>query len=260
MTFATFSAAGVNWSISKLFMYEQCPMRFRLKYIDRMPEPPPEPNSPLERGNRIHKHLEDFITGKRDTLDKIEAKNIGPFVPMIDRLVQLYACGMATIEEDWVLGRNWELTTKDARCLVHGKEFQEGCEACENALWLWVKLDWSVTDERQSLVITGDWKSGKSQYKAVDHIQQTQLYAAVSAIKYEWADRHVVEIPYVDEGWIRKAEYTREEALKFIDRFHRRAERIYSDRLFRANPNAVTCKYCPYNKSRGTGACPVAAL
>lgn len=250
------TAQGINWSISKLFMYEQCPLRFKLKYIDRMPEPPQPENSPLERGSRIHKCLEDFVTGERSGLEGIEAKNINPFMPMLTHLRTLYECGQVTVEEDWFFDQDWEETTRRTRCSTHGTDRNDECEECRSQLWLWVKLDFSVKDEEKLHVITGDWKSGKSQYKAVDHIQQTQLYAAVSAIKYPWALKHTAEVPYVDEGWVRSATYTREQALKFVGRFNARAERIYADRFFRANPNKITCKWCPYSP-RGTGACPV---
>jgi len=241
VSFQTFNAEGINWSISKLFMYEQCPLRFKLKYIDRLPELPLPPDNPLERGNRIHKHLEDFVMGKRPSLDGIEAKAIDSFMPMVTHLRTLYECDQATVEEDWFFNQDWELCVRDD-------------------VDLWVKLDWSVKDEAEALVITGDWKSGKSKYKAVDHIQQTQLYAAVSAIKYPWALTHVAEVAYVDEGWVRSSTYTREEALRFIGRFQSRADKIYADRLFRANANVVSCRWCPYNKKSGTGACPVAAV
>lgn len=260
MSFQTFSAEGINWSISKLFMYEQCPMRFRLKYIDKLPELPLPPDNPLERGNRIHKHLEDFVKGERSSLDGIEAKAIDAFKPMIEHLRTLYSVQQATVEEDWLYDHNWDMTDKRYRCPTHKDHRDLDCEQCQHEMWLWVKLDWSVLDEEKLTVITGDWKSGKSKYKAVDHIQQTQLYAAVSAIKYPWADTHIAEIPYVDEGHIRSSTYTREEALRFVDRFQKRADKIYADRLFRANANVITCKWCPYRKNGGTGACPVAAV
>lgn len=233
----TTSAEGVNWSISKLFMYEQCPMRFRLKYIERMPEPPQPADSPLERGNRIHKHLERYVKGEENSLVGIEAKGIGSLDPAITQLRELYGAGMATSEEDWWFDQDWN-------------------ECARSSVWLWSKLDFSVRDESQGLVITGDHKSGKSKYKAVDHIQQTQLYVAVSALKYEWADRHVAEVWYVDEGWIRSQSYTREEALRFVGRFQSRVDRIYRDKFFKPNPSVITCKWCPFSP-RGTGSCPV---
>lgn len=233
----TADPTGLNWSISKLFMYEQCPMRFRLKYIERMPEPALPPDNPLERGSRIHKHLEQYIKGEENSLTGIEAKSIGPLEPALTHLRELYGAGMANAEEDWWFDQDWN-------------------ECGRSDVWLWSKLDFSARDESQALIVTGDYKSGKSKYKAVDHIQQTQLYVAVSALKYEWAERHVAEIWYVDEGWIRSSEYTREEALRFVGRFQARVDKLYKDRLFKPNPSVVTCKWCPFSP-RGTGSCPV---
>lgn len=230
------SASGINWSISKLFAYESCPMQFKLRYIEKLPEPPRPPDNPLERGNRVHNMLEKYVKGE-GSLHGCEAKRIDVFEPHLTHLETLYADGMATAEDDWFFNRDWD--------------------ACErDDVWLWSKLDFSVTDETNRVVVTGDYKTGKSAYKAVDHIQQIQLYTAVSALKYEWADVLIGEVWYVDEGWIRQAEYTREQALKFVGRFNARADKIYQDRMFRPNANKVTCRWCPYSP-RGTGACPV---
>jgi len=229
---------SINWSFSKLSMYESCPYRFKLKYIERCPEPPLPPDNPLERGNRIHNRLEKFIKGEgpMDT----EARAIGKFHKLLEHLQLLYTVGMATAEDDWWFDKDWE-----------------PCQRSD--VRLWVKLDYNVLDEKEAHAIVGDWKSGKSTYKAVDHIQQTQLYAAATAIKFEWADKITAELPYVDEGWVRSSTYTREEALRFVGRFEQRAQRIYNDKFFRPNPNVQTCRYCPFNR-KGTGACAVAAL
>lgn len=232
------TAQGINWSISKLFMYEQCPLRFKLKYIDRMPEPPQPENSPLERGSRIHTNLELFVKGEAPL--KNEAKALEKFKPALEHLKALYADGMAVAEDDWWFDQDWNV-----------------CE--KKDVWLWSKLDFNVQDIANRHTIVGDYKSGKSAYKTVDHIQQTQLYAATAVLRQEWAETVTAELWYVDEGWVRSSTFTREQALKFVGRFNARAERIYADRFFRANPNKITCKWCPYNKGRGTGACPVAA-
>lgn len=246
------SAQGINWSISKLFMYESCPMRFRLKYIDRLPEPPLPPDNPMERGSRIHTDLEHYIDGRKDSLDKCEARQLAPLMDSYNAMRDLYMAGKVTAEQDWWFDADWQ-----------------PCD--RNNVWLWAKLDVSIVDEdapdtvkigrelfatNGSVAISGDHKSGKSQYKTVEHVQQTQLYCAISALKYPQVHLHVAELYYVDEGWVRAAAYTREEALKFIGRFEARAQKIYTDRVFRPNPNKVTCRFCPYSP-RGTGACPV---
>jgi len=253
-----------NWSFSWLMKYESCAHLFKLGKIDKLPQLEPEKDNPLERGNRVHKCYELYIKGESDLFDE-EAKCSGRFRPASDHLRTLFRCGMASVEEDWLFDHDWNPTDKKFRCPVHAateadalvSRFDPECEQCRRQLYLWAKLDACVFDKSNKHAICIDFKTGKSQYKAIEHVQQLQLYAALAALKCPWADRITVELWYLDEGHVRQAEYTREEALKFIGRFDQRAQRIYNDRLFRPNPNKITCAYCPYGPRRGTGACPV---
>lgn len=228
-----------NWSFSSLMVYETCPLRFKLARIDKLKELPRPDDNPMERGNRIHNRLELYVKGESNEMDT-EARCIDAFVPAIDHARHLYSCKMATAEENWLFDRDWEETPRDA-----------------GRIWLWSKLDLSVMDEKNGHIISVDYKSGKSLYKAVEHVQQLQLYAAISALKYEWAETITSELWYLDEGGVKTFTVTRDEALAFVGRFDQRAQRAYDDRFFRANPNAQTCRYCPYGPKAGTGACPV---
>lgn len=231
----------MHWSFSSLMTYEQCAYRFKLRYIDRLPEPPRPPDNPLERGNRIHSNLEKFTMGELDEFGlTAEPKHIQDFKPALVHLRELYQRGMATVEQDWVYDQNWQLTEKN-----------------DPEKYLWVKLDFSVIDEANKHVIVADFKTGKSQYKGIEHVQQTQLYAAAVTVKFPWVQRISSEVWYLDEGWVRSAEHTFEEAQKYIGRFDARAQRALNDKFYRPNPTAMTCRYCPYGPKNGTGACPV---
>lgn len=225
-----------NWSYSSLAVYEQCPMRFKLAKIDRLPEPPRPPDNPLERGNRVHNHLERFVKGEVSSA-ACEAKRIEDFKPALERSRALYAVGAASVEENWWFDKDWSVCGR-------------------NDVWLWSKLDLNVMDEANAHSIIVDYKTGRSAYKAVDHIQQMQLYAAATAVRQEWANTITVELWYVDEGHVKPQTFTREQALMYVGRFDLRAKRIYADQFFRPNPNRESCRYCPYSP-RGTGACPV---
>lgn len=226
----------INWSFSKLIKYERCPMWFKLQYIDKIPEPPRPPDNPMERGNRIHNNLEAYVKGE-GSLQGNESKQLEPFTPALERLRELYANEQATAEDNWYFDINWDATDRDS-------------------VWLWSKLDFLVIDHDRSAVIVGDYKSGKSAYKAVEHVQQTQLYAACAALKYPDADFIHTELWYVDEGHAKSSMYTREQALRFVGRFNTRAETLYADKMFRPNPTKITCRYCPYGP-RELGVCPV---
>lgn len=230
-----------NWSFSSLMDYEACAFRFALARIYKMPRLPLEPDNPMERGNRIHNNLELFVKGE-GSLKGNEARALKQFVGPLEHARELYAIDMATAEEDWIFDREWELTNR-----------------YDKDKYLWAKLDLSAVDKAERHIISVDYKSGKSKYKAIEHTQQLQLYAGLSALQYEWAEVFTSELWYVDEGHVKQFSATREQALMYIGRFDARAQKIYADRLFRPNPNAHNCRFCPFSKGKGTGACPVAA-
>lgn len=250
-----------NWSFSTLMDFEKCAHLVKLKKIDKLPQKPLEENNPMERGNRIHKNFEHFVQGTTQVLST-EPREIGKFKPLLEHLRDLYAAGMATTEEDWYFNDGWETTSKKYDCSKHGRDTDDNCAECLEKHWLHAKLDASIYDPSQSLAVAIDYKSGKSLYKAVEHIQQLQLYAALCAVRFPDADKIVAELWYVDEAHnngphIKRIELSREQALGFIGRFHKRADRLYNEQYFRANPTIETCRYCPYGPKNGTGACPV---
>lgn len=234
------TAAIPNWSFSTLMMYEQCAFRIKLKKIEKLPEKPRDPKTdPLERGNREHGRYELFIKGDNNALIGAEAKQLAKFEPLLKQAQTLFSNDQATAEQDWLFNSDWDLCDR-------------------STVWLWAKLDLNVQDEEHRVVIPVDFKTGKSAYKVVEHVQQLQLYAGLAALKFEWADTIVPELWYVDEGWIRPAVYTREQALVYIGLFQRRADRLMSEKFWRPNPNRITCRWCPYGVQNGTAACPVA--
>lgn len=229
-----------NWSFSKLMMYEKCPMALKLKYVDRLPENPRDPvTDPLERGNRIHTAFEKYVKGESSRL-VCEARATDKFLPLLDHARDLYSAGRATAEQDWLFNSEWEDTDRAG-------------------VWLWSKLDLNVTDEENGIVIPVDYKSGKSTYKAYDHMQQIMLYQSIAALKYPWADTLIAELWYVDEGGIRSLAVSREKALSYIGLFQERADKMYTDKWFRPRPSKMNCYWCPYGPKNGTGACPVGA-
>lgn len=228
-----------NWSFSSLQDYQECPYRFRLKRIDKLPELPREPDNPLERGNRVHDHLERFVKGTVLSLDGCEAKKIELFKPLLKVARVHFENGIASVEENWTFDRDWE-----------------SCDKKDERLWLWAKLDLNVRNEPRRITVVVDYKTGKSDYKAIQHLKQMQLYAAIAALRQPWADTIIVELWYVDEGKITSRVFTREQALRFVKQFTNEAEKIYADQYFKPTPSQHACNYCAFGPRKGTGTCP----
>jgi CRISPR/Cas system-associated exonuclease Cas4 (RecB family) len=221
-----------NWSFSTLMDYERCPFKVKLKKIDRLPEPPRKPDDPLARGSRIHDELMHTVAS--GTAVPREAK---AFDKLLLLARELHQAGMATTEQDWFFDDAWQPTT-------------------QANVWLWAKLDLEVDNQAEKTAVVIDYKTGRSAYKTYEHLEQGMLYAACKMMRTPWVETIEAELWYIDEGLIKPYVYTREDALRFLGKFHQRAEKLMSDKILRPNPNRITCKWCPYSP-RGTGACPV---
>jgi CRISPR/Cas system-associated exonuclease Cas4 (RecB family) len=224
------------WSYSSLDTYETCPFRYKLKYIERMPEPPPDPKKPAakDRGNMIHKQLELYVNGSRPDVPP-ECED---FHNQLITLRQLYAVGKVEVEQNWFFDSNWGV-------------FPQWKDA-----WCQVKADVFVNDGDSAVVI--DHKTGKKFGNEVKHTQQTNVYSLAAFFRYP--DLHTVktEIWYHDVNDILPVTYRRDQAMRFLPRLEKRVEAMLHDTMYRPRPNVVNCKYCPYGRN-GTGHCPVSA-
>jgi CRISPR/Cas system-associated exonuclease Cas4 (RecB family) len=224
-----------SWSISRLFVYEECPFRAKLAWIEKLPEPPPKPDAPNVRGDRVHNHAEGYVSGKVPVQCPEMSKHFGV---QFDKLKVLYEAGHVELEEMWEYDEFWK-PMKGSR---------------DTPPWLRIKLDAWVGAGQTGVVI--DYKTGRKFGNEVKHTQQTHLYAIGAFFKFPELTDVVTELWYLDQNDTLRVSYTRDQALRFLGSFEARVEKMMEDTIFRPRPNVHSCKYCPYSP-RGTGACPV---
>ena len=86
-------------SYSQISLYEKCPFAYHCKYKQKLEEPK---SDVLQRGIEIHDKIENFIKGKRKTLNKIVH-------PASKRLISQIKTLNPGAEEFWHLDKNWQL-------------------------------------------------------------------------------------------------------------------------------------------------------
>lgn len=224
------------WSYSRISVFEQCKLRAKLAYVDRIPEPPrPLPPGKTEhandRGTRIHEAAEMFIKGGVELLPELNS-----FKAEFLRLRDLYKQGKVALEGEWAVDREWTPTSWKS-----------------SDAWARVKLDAFVRLSKKHAVVI-DYKTGKRFGNEIKHAEQGQLYQLAAFLKYPKLDTIDVELWYTDQNELSHMQYTREQGLRFFRNFDNRGKTMTSEQLFPANPNIFSCRWCPYGP-KGTGHC-----
>lgn len=223
------------WSFSSLDTYDRCAYRYKLRYIDRIPEPPPGPKDPRARGNEIHSQLEMFVDGRRPDIPA-EGKN---FQNQLLNLRELYVHGMVELEQQWLFDDKWQTYEgpyKDA--------------------WLVIKADVWVNNGDMGVMI--DHKSGKKFGNEVKHVQQLGTYTIGAMFRYPQLHTVKGEVWYHDANDVLLVDYRRDQAMMLLPRLEDRVEKMQNDPHYRPRPNIHSCRFCPYGRL-GNGYCPVSA-
>jgi RecB family exonuclease len=223
------------WSFSRYNSYKQCPLRFKLETIDKVPVA----KSPaMERGTNIHKFAEDFLTGAAPKL----APELKAFAPEFKRLKAKKKKDMSSVlvEESWTFRKDWGATTWHDWSGAH----------------LRTKID--AVERDGDLITVTDWKTG--QYRESDnssYLEQLDLYrtAALTVFAHVPNIRVQARLVYLDASKVYPAPGS--EIVSFAaDRepmqkaWEKRVAPLFADRKFAPLPNKW-CGWCPHRKAAG---------
>lgn len=218
-----------QWSFSRLKIYEECPFRIKLKYIEKIPEPEPPPEAPVHRGNRLHAEAEQFVRGDKEELSIELQRN---YKDAFEELSRLFADNQVTVENECAIDRDW----------VYVPGWQE-----EKA-WGILKMDAEVYDPKTTFGRVIDYKSGKVNWK---HGEQLQFYQTVFLAKHPECSQVTTELWYLDFPAKPVAmKFTRKQGQKFIKGIKKRALKMCNDEEFKPNPNTYSCRFCPYGPGK----------
>lgn len=219
-----------NWSFSSLSNFEKCAYQIFLARVKKLPQ---ESGPAAERGTQIHQLAEDFVNGLIPDLPKELIKMASDF----DWLRKEYVAGKVLIEDEWAFNTDWD-----------NEDWKSS-----NA-WTRMKLDALIFEDEHSCKIV-DHKTGKKFGNEFKHTQQGQLYAIGTFFRYPNLQFAKVEFWYLDHGQKLEKSYSREQAMRFLNGWNKRATRMTSCSEFIPNPSKPNCKFCPYGNLNGSGAC-----
>lgn len=226
-----------SWSYSRLLDFEACPLMAKFKILDCIPEPerplpPGKTEHANDRGTRVHNECELYVRGEGPLPQ--EARY---FEDEFKSLAAKFKKGMVSLEGEWGFDKQWQP--------VDWK-----------LAWLRVKLDANVHLSGTHTAVI-DYKTGKKFGNEIKHGEQLQMYALAVFLRYPQVEHVTAELWYLDVNDLTRLDVARPIGLRQLKPFDKRGRKMTEATEFPANPNAHSCRYCPYHPAKGSGHCAV---
>jgi RecB family exonuclease len=217
-------------SFSRLQNFEKCKYMAKLMYIDKIPEPErPLPAGKTEyaneRGSRIHDAAEMYVRGGVELIPELHK-----FKAEFDELRTLFEQGRVQLEGEWAVNLEWEPVAWGS-----------------HDAWCRMKLDALVLSENGTHARVIDYKTGKRHGNEIKHTEQGQIYQLATFLRYPELESADVEFWYTDLGETDIKHYSRVQGTQYFNKYNDRLLAISTCEEFPPNPNAFSCRWCPYN-------------
>lgn len=221
-------------SHSRLSDFNQCPLKFKLKYIDKavnfQMDATKSPH--LVRGGNVHKALENYIikvnAGEQNisesSLPEVEATK--PFIQNI-----FSSFGAVHPELQISVNQGWK----------HVEWFDKAS---------YYRVIFDVLAIRPAEVFVGDFKTGKfSNYTPSNGYGQLELSSAIALSIYPEAEKVSNAYIYVDHKKTVTKIYTQKDLPRLKDHFISEHQKVNAEENFDAKVNEF-CKWCEATKSQ----------
>jgi len=209
------------WSYSRLTDYEGCPLKAKLKHLEKIPEPPAPA---MARGRAVHEMCEGYVLGKIKKLPE-ELKNFTTeFIHLKGK--------KKSVQTELQLGLNKQWLP----CSWFGAE-----------TWCRIVVD-CMYDADEATVHVIDYKTGKVN---PSHNDQMSLYA-IGAFAYSPQNIKRVDtlLWYLDAGEESSGTFMRNDVSKLQKQWEKRSKKMLIDTSFKPTPGN-SCRWCAYSKAKG---------
>lgn len=238
------------WSYSRYSDYKLCPLKFKLKHIDKLKEP----GSPaMERGSAIHKLGETFLTApqlepvpvpktrKKPVIDEIVIPI--EYANFQEEMVQLRGLS-PLVEQQWGFTQAWEPAAASARD-PHGWFAGD--------TWLRIVTDVTVVYDDDTADIV-DFKTGKM-YDT--NQEQMELFSCGPFMKFPKVEAITTRLWYLDVpdpkgngANVVEQQFSRDDFERIKGEWTQRIVPMFKDKRFAPTPNDK-CRWCHFSRAKG---------
>ncbi|MEA2018303.1 MAG: PD-(D/E)XK nuclease family protein [Campylobacterota bacterium] len=224
------------YSFSKIDIWERCPYRFKLKYIDKV-KTSFEPNLALLKGSFLHHCIEYSTEGKEYQTNEVfteeEKKKAIEILTKFTKseLYKLYLSANGKHEVKFGILKENNIYKADSFDNI-------------NSIFKG-KIDYVFQRDDELYIV--DWKSGKYTEENEQKFDQLLLYAIWGFLKYPKIDTINCSFVYMEHLKENMNSFHRKDLKHYIQTYIQYINKIESDQLFE-KIESDQCEYCEYKK------------
>lgn len=228
------SEIALSWS--RLSDYNQCPLKFKMKYIEKdgIFKEDDSQSPHLVRGSNVHKALENYVVQKQSngeipvkvsSLPEVESTK-----PFVDRFLDNYQ--VVIPETQIAINKDWqrvEWFSKDA----------------------YYRAILDLIAIRPEDVVVVDYKTGKMRDYDGGPSGKGQLHLSGAISLHLWPEIPMVTTTYayVDHKQTISKKFTQDDREELRAHFDREYDKVNSDKEFKPKVNEF-CKWCPMTRKQ----------
>ena len=223
-------------SHSRLSDFNQCPLKFKLKYIDKHPAFKIDDNNKsvhLQRGENVHKALETYLIKRKSGLEaNFEySKNlpeVNNTIPLIENYIQFFGLDNMHPERQICIGSNWGELEWFSRSAYYRAIFD-------------------VIGIGSDIAFIGDYKTGKfTDYTPKSGYGQLELSAGIALSIFD-VEKVSTQYMYVDHKQTVKKDYTQADKSRIMTHFIAEHEKVNAEVNYDPCKNQF-CRWCDATK------------
>lgn len=223
-------------SHSRLSDFNQCPLKFKLKYIEKAPNfqmKQEDKSIHLVRGDNVHKALEAYLIKRKAGQENIAPSTL-PEVeqtrPLIERYIKMFGIDNVHPEAQVSINSEWQQV-----------------EWFDKKSYYRAILD--LIARAGNIALIGDYKTGRfKDYAPANGYGQLELSSAIALSIFDVDEVKTIYL-YVDHKKTIQKQYTRADKNRLVDHFTAEHDKVNSEKNFDPTSNEF-CTYCESTKSQ----------
>lgn len=218
------TAALTSWSFSRWDLHHTCPLKFKLRTLDKLEEPA---GAAMLKGRKVHNDIKWYLQGPTAELAAAAEAAAGKAWPLVQQIAD--PAWDKVVEQQWGYTRQWAPTSWFGP-----------------ATWYRSIIDVAVIYDDNSAEVL-DWKTGKPRGT---YVEEMELFAVSLMLRAKHVTHVTTRLAFTDVKHEVYDEFPRSNLDGLVAKWEQKIRPMFEDTSYLPRPGEQ-CTFCAFSRSKG---------